>query len=102
MKPRLHPSAAAEVEQTAGYYERCEPGLGHEFVEQVGRDIALLLETGAAWPPWPGLPPGLGVRRFLLHRFPYAIAYRVEGDHLTVYAVAAHRRRPGYWVSRVP
>lgn len=101
MRPKIHPKASAEYEHTAEYYEVCEPGLGVEFAEQLERDLATLLETPAVWPSWPGVPVELRIQRFRLRRFPYAIAYRIEGDVLHIYAIAAYRRRPGYWLSRV-
>jgi hypothetical protein len=48
-----------------------------------------------------GHGPTLGVRRFLLPRFPFAIGYVVEGETITVLAVTHLRRRPGYWLRRV-
>jgi len=42
----------------------------------------------------------LNVRRFLLTGFPFALAYVVDGDSVTVLAVAHLRRRPGYWLGR--
>jgi hypothetical protein len=45
---------------------------------------------------------GLDIRRTRVHRFPYHVAYMlVDGDELSVLAVAHDRRRPGYWSDRV-
>ena len=101
MKLQIHPKAVAEYEAAATYYESCEEGLGAEFSNEVEEHLATMLETPGVWPLWPNTPPKLGMRRFRLHRFPYAIAYRVEGDTLRVYSVAAYKRTPGYWLSRV-
>lgn len=38
-----------------------------------------------------------GHRRRALRRFPYSVIFEVAGDTVTVWAVAHHRRRPGYW-----
>jgi len=43
-----------------------------------------------------------GARRFLVRRFPYSVFYRIEGDEIIVYAFSHHKRRPGYWLSRLP
>jgi hypothetical protein len=40
------------------------------------------------------------VRRFLLPRFPFAVAYVIRGDDVLVLAIAHTRRRPGYWRGR--
>jgi hypothetical protein len=67
--------------------------------------IALLAEAEAelddatAWydEQRDGIPP---IRRFLLQRFPYAIAYQAHPDLTTVLAIVHGRRRPLYWVGR--
>jgi plasmid stabilization system protein ParE len=41
-----------------------------------------------------------GNRKRVLHRFPYSVIYEVQGSTVTVVAVAHHRRKPGYWVSK--
>ena len=41
-----------------------------------------------------------GTRRYLFHRFPFQVVYRVVNDHIQVVAVAHGRRRPGYWKVR--
>lgn len=39
-------------------------------------------------------------RYFLMHRFPYQIIYRQQGDFVTIIAVAHTSRRPMYWADR--
>jgi toxin ParE1/3/4 len=41
-----------------------------------------------------------GARIVTLTRFPYSLVYRVGDDVITVLALAAHKRRPGYWMQR--
>lgn len=41
-----------------------------------------------------------GMRRRVLHRFPYSVFYEVHDNTVMVLAVAHHRRRPDYWRSR--
>lgn len=43
--------------------------------------------------------PGLG--GIGLSHFPYAIFYRLVDDLLPITAVAHHRKKPGYWFSRL-
>jgi len=45
---------------------------------------------------FPELEPGIR-RRLVLHRFPYAVLYRLVGDEIQVVAIMHMRRRPGYW-----
>lgn len=39
-------------------------------------------------------------RYFLMHRFPYQIIYRRQGEGVTVMAVAHTSRQPMYWADR--
>ncbi len=41
-----------------------------------------------------------GVRRYVLKRYPFVIVYRELPDEIRVLAVAATKRRPGYWRGR--
>ena len=40
-----------------------------------------------------------GVRRFLVHRFPYAIIYKPTSSLIQIIAVMHLRRHPDYWKS---
>jgi len=40
------------------------------------------------------------VRRFLVHRFPYAILYRTTSTTVQIIAAMHLRRNPDYWKSR--
>ncbi len=42
------------------------------------------------------------VRRFVLADFPYGIIYYVQGDRLTIAAVANLKKQPQYWIERLP
>jgi hypothetical protein len=35
-----------------------------------------------------------------VHHFPVSVVYRVEGDDLRILAIAAQRRKPGFWQGR--
>jgi plasmid stabilization system protein ParE len=50
--------------------------------------------------PHLGSPGANNTRSMRLHVFPHSLVYRVMGDVIRVIAVAAHRRRPGYWHKR--
>jgi hypothetical protein len=52
----------------------------------------------ARWPGWDRDPV---VRSKGVSGFPYRVVYFVDGDLLTVVAVAHAKRRPGYWRDRV-
>lgn len=100
MPIRLHPDAAIDLGAAGDWYERQLPGLASDLADEVDRALEAIAEKPLTWSLWPGVDPALGVRRFLLPRFPFAIGYIVEGDAITVLAIAHHRRRPGYWMRR--
>jgi plasmid stabilization system protein ParE len=98
---RLHPEAEVDVAEAAVWYEQCQKGLGSDFLAELERSFTMILEAPTTWSPWPGLEPNLGIRRFLLARFPYGIAYELAGEDIIVFAVAHLARRPGFWKSRM-
>lgn len=96
MRVEFFPAAERELTETADYYESKLRGLGVEFVEELERIAAILVEL-----------PSLGERldpihrRVPLRRFPYAIVFRCDGEIVYVVAMAHRRRRPRYWTPRV-
>jgi toxin ParE1/3/4 len=92
----IHPGALEEMKSTVGWYlERSEPA-AHEFVEEVDRAIALILESPGRWPT-----ADHGTRRLVLRRFPFAIHYREKESGVQILAVAHGHRHPGYWKGRL-
>ncbi len=100
MRLVLHPDAVAEATAAGDWYDAQRPGLGADLAGELERAFEMIRESPQTWPAWPGAPAGLGVRRFLLPRFPFALAYVVHGDEAVVLAIAHTSRRPGYWLSR--
>jgi plasmid stabilization system protein ParE len=49
----------------------------------------------------PSTPTALGVRRRLLRRFNFEVAYLADGETLVILAVFHGKRRPGYWHERL-
>jgi toxin ParE1/3/4 len=95
-------AARAEVDNAVAWYEAQRAGLGLEFLREVERAIETIVEMPSSWPLWPNVS-GLRVlvQRFLIHRFPYAIAYQAFPDHVIILAVAHSSRKPGYWLGRL-
>jgi plasmid stabilization system protein ParE len=89
--------SAAEEEMVAAalFYEAAAVGLGRDFLDDVQQAIESLREY-----PEIGAEVGIGLRRTLMHRFPFTLIYAVEADDILVIAIAHARRRPGYWQSR--
>ena len=102
MKVRLHAQAYTDVDEAALWYDEQEAGLGDEFLAEVNAYLVSLTDQPETWPLWPGVRPRMHpVRRRLLSRFPYAIAYQVIDNSIVVLSVAAHRKRPRYWANRI-
>ena len=71
------------------------------MADEVDHALAAIIERPLTWPLWPGVGGAVGVRRFSLARFPFAIGYLVKDDEIDVLAVAHLKRRPGYWFDRL-
>jgi plasmid stabilization system protein ParE len=71
-------------------------GLGFDFLADVQFGIDSLCLH-----PYLGHAIGQGLRRKLLHRFPFSLIYSVETDAILIVAVAHYGRRPGYWKTQV-
>ena len=53
MKLRLHAQALADLDEAAIWYDDQQPGLGDEFLAEVGKHFSLLVESPGVWPLWP-------------------------------------------------
>lgn len=78
------------------YHNAQEPGLGGRFAAAVEDATARALAF-----PLAGSPATRETRRVFLRDFPFAVVYRPDADGITIFALAHHSRRPGYWQSRV-
>ena len=98
---RISEEADAELAEAARWYETHRVGLGAEFLEAVDAAVARIAET----PGMGSLVPGVrddAIHRRPVRRFPYHVVYLELPDRLQILAVAHDRRRPGYWVGRLP
>lgn len=87
--------ARLEVLAEVVYYQQVEVGLGTKFLEAVEDATARALAY-----PLAGSPAQNKTRRVFLRDFPFALVYRSDEQGITIYALAHHARRPGYWRSR--
>lgn len=78
------------------YYESCQIGLGARYL--LAFDQAMKGVCAAPDRYRVEVPPG--IRRCRVPGFPYNILYRIVNSDIEVLVVAAHRRRPGYWLGR--
>jgi plasmid stabilization system protein ParE len=91
----FHPEAIAEAAATVGWYRERSDAAAAAFLAELDRAVENIAEAPERWPQYLH-----GTRRFLLHRFPFAVVYRWVGGGVQVVAVAHARRRPGYWKGR--
>ena len=92
---QFHPEALEELQDQAVFYEERSEGLGERFTAQVEAAAAL-----AASMPGIGSPYKHHTRRVFPRDFPFSVVYREVGEALVIIAVAAFRRKPGYWRHR--
>ena len=78
--------------ETALWYHGMIPEAVFEIVSATVRALAY---------PQAGTPATNDTRRVFLKDFPFAVVYRPDTDGITIFALAHHSRRPGYWRSRV-
>ena len=88
--------AIADMEATREFYqEHASTAVAARFLDQVERAANRLVER-----PFLGASVTPLLRRLLLQQFPYSLIYQIDSEVVTILAVAAHRRRPGYWAKR--
>ncbi|MEI6210913.1 MAG: type II toxin-antitoxin system RelE/ParE family toxin [bacterium] len=93
---RLLQPAEQEMVDAALYYEARVSGLGDVFLDKISSALADIANYPERWPN-----VKLNIRRRLIHRFPYALFYRVDPDEVVVLAIAHLHRRPVYWGGRL-
>lgn len=92
----FHPYALAELERAKRWYDRQRHGLGESFFEESATAITRIQEAPNTWPEFRRV-----TRRFLVHRFPFAVVYSQRANSVLIVAVMHLKRRPDYWQSRL-
>jgi plasmid stabilization system protein ParE len=109
VKARYLAEAREDVRAGMEWYET-KGGRGQEFEEAVENAVAKIAERPERWALWPGKPGKLGLHRYLMRKrkrwdprgWPYKIAYEIKADEVVIVAVTHEKRRPNYWIKRVP
>jgi toxin ParE1/3/4 len=92
----LHDAAKAEIVEAAAYLESERRGYGDRFLAAFESAREFVVNH-----PRSGHPELFDVRAWPVQGFSYSIVYTLEGDDVFIIAVRHHRRRPGYWRSRL-
>jgi plasmid stabilization system protein ParE len=82
-------AAERDVASAQDWYEAQRSGLGAEFIEEFNDTLARIEQA-------PFIYPALyrGVRRAVLHRFPFLVWYRIEKSRVTILACTHGKRNP--------
>lgn len=99
---RYHPEARRELDEAVDWYENAASGLGGVFFAEVEAAVRAACDHPTRWPLFPRVDLELAVHRKVLRRFPYSVAWLVGPAEIVIVAVAHSKRRPGYWLERVP
>ena len=94
----VHPIVYAELEYSRRWYEIRADNLGVDFLAEVDRAVNAIRESPTIWPFYDQYND---IRRYLIHRFPYRMIYRIRGEMIQIIAVMHLRRHPDYWRGRV-
>jgi plasmid stabilization system protein ParE len=98
MKPIVFsPSARAEFEAAAEWYEAHADGLGGKFIDSIDEIVGRISAAPGEFPTWDG---DRRFKRAVAQRFPYVIFFRELSCDIEVTAVAHAAREPGYWQRR--
>lgn len=90
----LHP-AEQELLDAASYYELQSPGLGYDFLGMIDSAVSDIGEHPTRWPVIRN-----DIRRRIIHRFPYALMYRIESEEIVILATMHLHKHPDYWTNR--
>jgi plasmid stabilization system protein ParE len=94
--PRFHPEARQDFHEAFAFLAEQSPAVARRFASRVTETLELI----AAFPD-AGRPLSGPFRAVPLHPFSHDLVYRIEADgHGLIFAVAHHRRQPGYWRHR--
>jgi len=97
MTVEFHPEAREEFLDAIEFYEERRVNLGTEFKDAVRVALTIIKDEPSRFQRVLG-----EVRIFRLKRFPYYIYFEIlPTDSLWIWGVVHHRRRPGYWHSRL-
>ena len=90
------PAAVSELTDSAQYYDSESAGLGLEFLDEIEHSVRQITAFPEAWTE---VRPG--VRRYLTRRFPFALLYSKQRNHIVILAVMHCKKKPDYWVDRI-
>jgi len=91
----FHPDAVEEAQAARQWYLARSPSAADSFLAELDHGIETISLAPERWPIFVH-----GTRRYLFHRFPFQLIYRVMNDRIEIVAVAHGRRKPECWKVR--
>jgi toxin ParE2 len=88
------PGAEAELDDVFEFYEAARAGLGLQLITQFRAAVDRILTYPRGWQALDET-----YRRCRLHRFPYGIVYKIDGETIRIVAFG-HLHREPYWQNR--
>lgn len=96
MRLEYHPLSASDLNEAVAHYNQRRAGLGDELRVEVYAAIDRVCINPCQFAVF-----ARGVRRCLVHRFPYAVLFRlVDPETLRVLVIRHHRRHPNFGLGR--
>jgi hypothetical protein len=92
----IWPAASKDADLAADWFDRQRPGLGRDFLVEVDRTVTRVAEYPESCQRFYA-----SLRRALLHRFHYAVVYRIQADAVQIIGIIDCRRRATELLSRV-
>jgi len=92
----LRAIAEFDLADAFDWYETQRAGLGDEFLADFEHT-----QSAIYYNPESFREPRRGVRRALLNRFPYAVYFLVEPEHVVIFAVVHTARHSRAWRTRL-
>lgn len=102
MNLRVLSLAELEAAEAALWYDRQRAGLGDEFLADFEHALDRIRDAPETLARLKYYSGSLEVRRCAFDRFPYLAIFLRRSDELLVVAVSHVRRRPLYWLARLP
>jgi plasmid stabilization system protein ParE len=92
----IRPEAEHDLAEAYRWYESQREGLGRRFITATDMEILSIREHPRLYPVVHN-----GIRRALVHHFPFGIFYRLAYNQIVVIAVMHCRRNPNEWKQRI-
>jgi toxin ParE1/3/4 len=91
-----HPLTASDLNSAVAHHNDRQPGLGDRQRSEVYAAIERIGENPQQYPTIER-----GIRRSLVHRFPYSVLFRiVNRDSVQILVIRHHRRHPRLGLAR--